>query len=107
MCKHTVLSLRLLDGGRALCSHRAVGSEEAGCRTVSRGGLWIGRRDEPALGQSDLLLEGSLGSPGGRSSSGRLDGLVGHDACGKLLLGLLKTGTGGAVHPVNLHRSYG
>lgn len=51
---------------------------------------------------SDLLLEGSLCCPGGGIRSGSLDGLVGHDACSKLLLGLLKAGAGGTVHRMDL-----
>lgn len=90
--------------GISFCvSNRAAGSLEAGCRTVSRAGAvdrterWVG-----SLSQSDLFFEGSLGSSGGCISSRRLDCFVGHDACGELLLCLLKAGTSGAVHPVDL-----
>lgn len=54
------------------------------------------------LSASDLLLEGSLCSPGSSISSGRLYRFVRHDARGKFLLCLLKTGTGGTVHPMDL-----
>lgn len=54
------------------------------------------------LSASDLLLEGSLCSPGSSISSGRLYSFVRHDARGKFLLCLLKTGTGGTVHPMDL-----
>lgn len=66
-----------------------------------RQGVMVGWRDD---GQSDLLLEVSLCSPGGGISSGRLNRLVGHDACGKLLLGPLKAGTGGTVHRMDLKK---
>lgn len=55
-------------------------------------------------GQSDLLFEGFLCGPGGSVSSSHLDRLVGHDACGEFLLGLLKAGTSGSVHPMHLVR---
>lgn len=49
--------------------------------------------------RSDAFLEGSPRHPGG---GGRLHRLVGHDARGQLLLGLLEAGAGGAVHGVHL-----
>lgn len=64
----------------------------------------VGRREMRGLrgGRSDLLLEGSRRGPGGGVGGGRLDRLVGHDACSELLLGLLEAGAGGTVHRVDL-----
>lgn len=64
-------------------------------------GGWTERRAS-ALNQSDLLFKGSLRSSGGGVGSGRLHGTVGHDARGKLLLGPLEAGAGGAVQCVDL-----
>lgn len=74
--------------------------------TTGAGDGWTERRASSS-GQSDLLLKVCLCSPGGGVSSGRLDGLVGHDACGELLLGPLKAGTGGTVHHVDLEKMEG
>lgn len=82
-------------GGLLTCSNKAVIS-----------GSWVQRRGAEGqmneLSASDLLLEGSLCSPGSSISGGRLYRFVRHDACGKFLLCLLKAGTGGTVHPVDL-----
>lgn len=54
------------------------------------------------LNKSDLLLESPLSGRGGGSGRRRLDGFIGHDACGELLLGLLEAGARGAVQGVDL-----
>lgn len=92
--------------GLSMCSDRPAGSQEAGWAEMREveGRVWVGRRDEQALDQSDLLLEGPLCGPGGGVSGGCLDRLVGHDTCGELLLGSLETGTGGSVRRMDLKR---
>lgn len=63
--------------------------------------LWRNTAIGPS--SSDLFsLEGSPGSAGGSGGGGSLDGLVGHDSRGKLLLGFLEAGAGGAVQPMDL-----
>lgn len=61
----------------------------------------------PACVSLWLSFEGPAGGVGGgvgRSVGGRgLHRLVGHDAGGELLLGLLEAGAGGAVQSVHLH----
>lgn len=50
----------------------------------------------------ERALRGAGRCTGGRGCGCALDGLVGHHACCKLLLGLLKTGTCGAIQSMHL-----
>ena len=59
------------------------------------------------LDQSDGFLEGAAGGGGGGVGGGRLDGLVGHDARGELLLGLFEAGVRGTVQAMDLERREG
>lgn len=88
-------------GGLFVCSHRAV-STIGSWMIRNRGGYSRTERWATSKIQSDLLFEASLCGSGGGISSGRLDRLVGHDACCKLLLGPLKAGTGGTVQRMHL-----
>lgn len=85
---------------------RACLKVEGGCNLFKQGSYkWKLDTEEGQMSElsaSDLLLEGSLCSPGSSISSGRLYSFVRHDARGKFLLCLLKTGTGGTVHPMDL-----
>lgn len=71
-------------------------------------GGWMERKErERCPAPSDLLFEGSLCGAGGGVSSSRLDRLVGHDARGELLLGLLEAGAGGTIHGMDLVKTGG
>lgn len=90
-------------GGLPMCSNRTLGSSGSWVLWPEEKGLkgWM-EMWASALAQSDLLFEGRLCSPGGGVSSGCLHRLIGHDACGKLLLSLLEAGTGGTVQCMDL-----